>query len=57
MPSNNAATVRKWLGLKDGEMPGVEHHEKFATGFETYLMEGKAPSSALRLTFQKSPPG
>jgi hypothetical protein len=49
----DAATVRKWLGLKDGEMPGVDGHEKFATGFETYLMEGKAPSVELQTAFQK----
>jgi hypothetical protein len=50
---DDAATVRKWLGLKDDEYPGVNEHEKFAGGFETYLMEGKAPSMDLRLAFQK----
>jgi hypothetical protein len=50
---DDAATLRKWLGLKDGEKASVEAHEKFAQGFEQYLMEGKAPSSALRLAFQK----
>lgn len=50
---DDLATVHKWLGVKDGERAGVEHHEKWAQGFEAYLMEGKAPSPALRGPFQK----
>jgi hypothetical protein len=50
---NDANTLRKWMGLADGEMPGVAEHEKFASGFEAYLMEGKAPSLELKLAFQK----
>ncbi|MFN3856533.1 MAG: hypothetical protein ACK4RV_02205 [Caulobacter sp.] len=47
------ATVRSWMGLADGEQIGVEHHEMFARGFEAYLMEGKAPSRALRDVFDR----
>lgn len=50
---DDAAGLRKWLGIKDGEYPTVDAHEQFAGGFETYLMEGKAPSLELRLAFQK----
>ena len=37
------ATVRDWLGAKDGQTLSVDQHEQFARGFEAYLMEG--PSS------------
>lgn len=43
--------IRDWVGSKEGEKFTVEQHEKFARGFEAYLMEGKAPSSALRKAF------
>lgn len=46
-------TLRKWMGLKDGEAVNVAGHEKFARTFEEYLMEGKAPSLALHGIFQK----
>lgn len=45
------ATVRSWLGAEDGKALTTEQHEQFARGFEAYLMEGKAPSSALRRAF------
>lgn len=38
--------------VSDGPQPfTVDQHEQFARGFEAYLREGKAPSSALRRTF------
>jgi hypothetical protein len=46
--------VKQWVGWKDGQAAFTrEQHEQFARGFETYLMEGKAPSSALRSTFAR----
>ncbi len=45
-------TVRKWLGNDGGKLT-EEQHEKFARGTETYLMEGKAPSSALARVFSR----
>lgn len=33
--------------------PDVNAHERFARGFETYLMEGKAPSHSLRQVFYR----
>lgn len=45
------AAVLKWLGVESQDQIGVEQHEQFARGFEAYLMEGKAPSSALRKAF------
>lgn len=46
-------SILKWLGVESRNQIKTEHHEKFARGFETYLMEGKAPSSALREAFAK----
>nr|BDT27302.1 hypothetical protein BHI3_07680 [Bacteriovorax sp. HI3] len=43
--------MKKWLGVKD--KIGVEHHEKFARGFEQYLREGVAPRPELENAFQK----
>lgn len=45
------AGVRAWLGAAEGAALTVEQEEQFARGFEAYLMEGKAPSSALRAAF------
>ena len=45
--------LRQWMGLKPGDKLGVPQHEKFARGFEAYLMEGKAPSTELAGIFQK----
>jgi hypothetical protein len=47
----DADTVLKWLGVKDPEDIGFEQHERWARGFEQYLMEGKAPSAALTRSF------
>lgn len=59
-------TVLKWLGLKSGdELKEVDPtsgkptkkardaHEKFARGFETYMMEGRAPSTGLAKVFEQ----
>lgn len=49
-------TVKGWFAAnghaigEDGRIP-VEAHEMWARGFERFLMEGKAPSSALRRAF------
>ena len=48
----DADTVRKWLG-NEGEELTVRQHEKFARGFERYLMEGAAPSKELAGVFAK----
>lgn len=47
------ATLLKWFGVENRDDIDVEHHEKFARGFERYLMEGKAPTSALRQAFAR----
>lgn len=46
-------TILKWLGVESRDQIKTEHHEKFARGFEAYLMEGKAPSGELRTAFAK----
>ncbi len=50
---HDVATLRKWLNISDGDAPDIEAHETFARGFETYAMEGKAPSLELRGAFQR----
>lgn len=45
------AAILEWLGVSERGQIKTEHHEKFARGFEAYLMEGKAPSQALRKAF------
>ncbi len=49
---NDWATISKWLGTTDGEL-SREMHEQFARGGETYLMEGKSPSTELQPIFQR----
>lgn len=46
-------SVREWVGAKPGEKFTRAQHEKFARGFERYLMEGKAPTSKLASVFEK----
>lgn len=47
----DAETVRNWLGAKEGEDLKRAQHEKFARGFERYMLEGQAPSTALARVF------
>jgi hypothetical protein len=42
--------VKAWLGMQ-GDRPTRGQHEKFARGFERYMMEGVAPSPKLATTF------
>lgn len=46
-------TVRDYLGVKEGEQITTRQHEKFARGFERYVMEGVAPSKSLADVFFK----
>lgn len=46
-----SATLKKWLKADDLQSLTVKQHEKFARGFEAYLMEGKAPSLELQTAF------
>lgn len=50
---NDYDTVLEWLGVESRDQIEVEHHEKWARGFEAYLMEGNAPSSELMAAFAK----
>ncbi len=43
--------INKWLGY-NGEEYTREQHEKFAKGFEAYVMSGKAPTSMLKRAFE-----
>lgn len=44
-------TLLDWFGVQSRDQIKVEQHEQFARAFEGYLMEGKAPSSALKKAF------
>ena len=46
-------TVREWLKVEEGKPITKAQHERFARGFETYMMEGRAPSSALARVFEQ----
>ncbi len=46
-------TILDYLGAKPGEALTTEQHEKWARSFETYLREGKAPTSALAAAFER----
>lgn len=43
--------LNKWVGARDALSWNREQLEEFARGFERYLMEGKAPSTALARVF------
>jgi len=47
------ATAMAWLGVTDHNKITVEQHEQWARGFESYLLEGKAPSEELRGVFAR----
>lgn len=53
MDPDLAERAAKALGAESHAKIGVEHHEKFARGFEAYLRSGKAPSAALKEAFEK----
>jgi hypothetical protein len=47
------AAALKWMGVENRRDLKVEHFEKWARGFEAYLMEGKAPSPELAGVFER----
>lgn len=51
--SSDYKTILDWVGAKDRSEIGTEQHEQIARGFESYLMEGKAPSAGLRAAFSR----
>lgn len=52
--TDDLRAVEAWLGIKEpGATPTTEQHEKFARGFEAYLLEGKAPSLDLQDAFAR----
>lgn len=46
-------TVKEWMGIRDENPVNRTQHERFARGFERYLLEGRAPSQALAGVFEK----
>lgn len=49
----DADTILEFLGVDSFEKIDIEHHEKWARAFESYLGEGKAPTSALQSAFNR----
>lgn len=49
----DADTVLKWLGVDKAADIKTRHHEKYARGFENYVMEGRAPSQGLARVFEQ----
>lgn len=47
------ATIREYLGIKEGQEITEEQHETFARSFEAYLMEGKSPAPEMRGIFAR----
>lgn len=50
-PLEGEMTLERWQSMTLNEQRF--YHEAFARGYEAYLFEGKAPSSALRALFQR----
>ena len=50
---DDLTAIHKWLGVAETSEIEAKHHEKWARGFEAYLMEGKAPSLALADAFAR----
>lgn len=47
-------TIKEWSGWSDTEgTNNTEAHEKFATGFEAYVREGKSPTKVLERIFRR----
>lgn len=46
------AMAEHWAGVKNGRW-NREQEEKFARGFEAYLLEGKAPTTAMGQVFER----
>lgn len=47
------AALLTFAGVEARNDIRLEHHEKLARAFETYIMEGRAPSAATRSLFQR----
>lgn len=47
----DAASVRRWLGAEGDAPLTTRQHERFARGFEQYMLEGRAPSTRLSGVF------
>ena len=50
---DEATGVLEWLGVKSPYELSEEHWEKFARGFETYVMEGQSPNAKMTGIFTR----
>lgn len=49
----DAAVVRRWLGVEEGQPLTRRHQERVARAFENYMMEGHAPATGLARVFEQ----
>lgn len=55
LDAESLASIEKWAGVKDGNWAGSPAaEEKFATAFERYFYDGKAPSPELQPVFART---
>jgi hypothetical protein len=52
LDGRDLAAVERWVGVTDSNWT-IKNEEKFARGFEKYLLDGKAPNHRLRSTFAR----
>lgn len=50
---DEAKAVLDWLGVSSVRELTKEHHEKFARGFESYVLEGEAPNTHMQGLFTR----
>lgn len=50
---DEAKGVLDWLGVSSVKELTKEHHEKFARGFESYVLEGEAPNTHMQGLFTR----
>lgn len=52
LDGRDLAAVERWVGVENNNWT-INNEEKFARGFEKYLLDGKAPNHRLRSTFAR----
>ncbi len=50
---NNFKAALTWLGVESADQIQREHHEKWARGYEAYILRGEAPSVEMKGLFRK----
>ena len=50
---DDVKAILDWMGVESRDQVGVDQHEQWARGFESFLMNGKAPNGRLRAAFAR----